>query len=408
MSTSYNLNFPDNQLTPFLKIRTYDDGKMIHTYNKKLLSGEHPNNMTMYRSVITNPDGKIISFSPPKMLHRDIFFENQHTSSYEITPFIEGTMVNMFYDDANNQWEMATKSVVYGNNKPDKNGPTFREMIDDINHYCNIQQMLDFIQSQIFQAFPDIQHTKLSFSFVMTTPLNPMVTFASSLPTLTLIDIYSIDGTTVTPLNNFAKTIFANCYPEQFNGVIHFIHQMAIHLPNCTSTYAYDKFTNLVASIQPSRSQIVGYVIKNVETDERTKWFTNFYLTCCKLRGNFSQHVDRCISLWKNDLMHEYFHYFPDMYTSLNHYCGCLHEIALQLLDLYKLVNITHEITLRDCDPLYKHHIYHLHGIYLARRIYKRTRIELIDVYNYLKTLQIDVLRELIYLIETQQEMEYT
>ena len=66
----------------------------------------------LYRSVIKNSLGKVVSFAPPKSvpLTRE-FYKEGNVYAEE---FIDGTMINMFWDD--DDWQIATKNQVGGYN----------------------------------------------------------------------------------------------------------------------------------------------------------------------------------------------------------------------------------------------------------------------------------------------------
>jgi len=73
-----------------------------------------------YRSIITSKrTGKLLCMSPIQSLEKEDFVADvtktgQKISDLEITEMIEGTMINLFYDDEAGHWEIATKSGVGG------------------------------------------------------------------------------------------------------------------------------------------------------------------------------------------------------------------------------------------------------------------------------------------------------
>jgi len=87
----------------------------------------------LLRSIVVNDEGRIVAFSPPKSLaitkEREEHFNNNNimspisgdddqmtnTNEWCAEEFVEGTMINLFYSEKGNAWEIATKSTVGGN-----------------------------------------------------------------------------------------------------------------------------------------------------------------------------------------------------------------------------------------------------------------------------------------------------
>ena len=74
----------------------------------------------------------MVTFSPPKS-HNLTHFVRNNVDFNQLTTqeFVEGTMINLFYD--NNEWELATKGTVGGNSAffKDDEKITFRRMFLD-------------------------------------------------------------------------------------------------------------------------------------------------------------------------------------------------------------------------------------------------------------------------------------
>ena len=67
------------------------------------------------RSVILK-NNKVVVYSPAKSLTYEMF-ENKYIDPTQnrVEDFIDGTMINVFYDNNNECWEIATKSTIGGN-----------------------------------------------------------------------------------------------------------------------------------------------------------------------------------------------------------------------------------------------------------------------------------------------------
>jgi hypothetical protein len=87
----------------------------IIRYNKSYLSDDLIRTSGLFRSVILNNDGKIISFAPPKSLRPDNFIKLHEDEMKQCIAerYIEGTMINLFYDG---EWEMTDEGLVIKGN----------------------------------------------------------------------------------------------------------------------------------------------------------------------------------------------------------------------------------------------------------------------------------------------------
>ena len=104
---SYNFNCVDYEIIKYNKDRL-----------KFYLENDFSNFLKLkdYRSIIFR-NNKLLVFSPPKSVDYE-YFENKYKNLDDcwLEDFIDGTMINLFYDTTNNCWEIATKSNIGGNN----------------------------------------------------------------------------------------------------------------------------------------------------------------------------------------------------------------------------------------------------------------------------------------------------
>jgi hypothetical protein len=87
----------------------------ILKYDKEWLSKELIPSVGMLRSVIFKDDGKVVSFAPPKSLPVEnlmIQTDSNSDMGYVAETFVEGTMINVFYETETNSWEIATRKIV--------------------------------------------------------------------------------------------------------------------------------------------------------------------------------------------------------------------------------------------------------------------------------------------------------
>jgi hypothetical protein len=171
----------------------------------------------LFRSVVINDAGDIVSFSPPKTITFNgaedtpvLDADEVRLSQFVVEEFVEGTMINLFYNpnitagsgseaNAAAGWEVSTKGVVGGaivvpgSNKRNQRPPpatdeyaattTFRSIFLDA---C-LKNGIDFNNLD----------TKYSYSLVLQHPENPLITHLKT-PRVYLIAMYAIDNTTLT------------------------------------------------------------------------------------------------------------------------------------------------------------------------------------------------------------------
>ena len=71
------------------------------------------NEIRQYRMVILSyPENKLLSYSPPKLMGYNTFVEQYPTitSNIQISEYIRGVMINLFYDNRCNMWRLMTTS----------------------------------------------------------------------------------------------------------------------------------------------------------------------------------------------------------------------------------------------------------------------------------------------------------
>ena len=102
-----------------IKTKTYSKSNVSYTilnYDKEVLCDDDINN-GYYRSIIaSSPENKLLAFSPQKSLKNEMFIEKYPniTETIFMNEIIEGTMVNLFFDERIGQWEISTRGAVGG------------------------------------------------------------------------------------------------------------------------------------------------------------------------------------------------------------------------------------------------------------------------------------------------------
>ena len=231
----------------------------ILKYDKQWLNKENNKSVGLLRSVIFDDEGNLVCFSPPKSLDVSSLVIDKN-ENVQAEKFVEGTMINVFYNKKTESWEMATKSSVGGEScffmqDGFKIEDTFKYMFDEV---CN---SIDF----------DINSLKKDYcySFVMQHPKNRIVKIISTMK-LYLVEVYEIQGlkVNIVPFSNL-----------DINKKIIIPDKISI---NNSNDFNHCKET--LASMN-TNYQVVGVVLKN-KHGERFKIRNPNYEHVKKLRGN--------------------------------------------------------------------------------------------------------------------------
>ena len=108
-------------------------------YKKQKLNNNNVKTLGLLRSVIT--DGtNILCMAPPKSVYFDKFTSENNITDCFFEEFIEGTMINAFWDHTIGDWNIATKSNIGAKCKYNvTSDKTFRYMFLDAMNYCGLE-----------------------------------------------------------------------------------------------------------------------------------------------------------------------------------------------------------------------------------------------------------------------------
>lgn len=356
LSTLNNLNqdkeyYKNNNLTNKFYVYNKETFNIIK-YIKNKITDENCSNLGMFRSVILK-NNELKVFSPPKSINIYKFIKNNNFDDLIVDEFIEGTMINMFWNE--NKWEIATKSSVGGNVsffKLDKTifarkENTFRYMFEDIiKYYDKNLDISNFIDSNN-KNLDNKEIKSCVFSFVMQHPSNRIVVPFDE-PKIYLVAIYKIDNFSVTRIN--ISNEFKNKLPD-------FIKYPKI----------YNNFNNmneLIHKFECCDYKTVGVMITNKNTFERTKIRNKNYENVKLLRGNQPKLQYRYLMLRQTKQIKEYLNYYPEQQHYFDKFKNQVHQFTKQLYDEYVNCFIARNVLFKECKYNLKLHISELHNIY--------------------------------------------
>tara|TARA_A100001015_G_C14995974_1_gene716214 strand:- start:332 stop:1567 length:1236 start_codon:yes stop_codon:yes gene_type:complete len=333
----------------------------ILKYIRSLLNVDNYHDIGLLRSIVLK-DNKIICFSPVKSLNYEYFISYYNANTCIAEEYVEGTMINLFYDYELNNWQISTKSSVGGNVKFLKNQKNFSDLFNDICNELNID--LNYFSRDY------------CYSFVMQHPDNQFV-MSISVKKLYLIAIYQIDS-----INYIVKEIPKTEYSN-------------LNLPNNLSypfAHYFDSYENLLnyyASVN-TPINIMGIVIKNVNGD-RTKIRNPNYNYVKNLKGNNTKLQYHYLELYKNNKINEYLQYFPNKIQEFNCYKKILYDYTETLYLNYISCFIKKEKLLHEFPFQYKNHMYLLHQEYIKNKSENSDSKFFINkkfIINYIKNLE--------------------
>lgn len=344
----------------------------ILQYNKTYICFDDTEN-GMYRSVVfSDPEKKILSFSPIKSIPSYVFIDRYPVINDEIVikEHIEGVMINLFYDNRISRWKIATKGAIggnYGFAKPTDKNETFYDMfLESLS--ANKDETLNEIE--IIKILP----IKFSYTFILQHP-NNVINKPVKIPHCYLIAVYSINSNE-NEVEYIPCTVYENwSIFNDINGVIEFPKQ-----------YYTDKYESIIKT-----DYGINFVITNISTGEHCK-VTSFYKELFKK----IIHIDSSIQyqyfcMRRIGKIKEYIKMFPkhkkaffDIQDDYQYFVSTIYELYCNCY-IYKSTNIN------DIEPKYFTHIYKIHhSIYIAsisnkkinkkpQKIYRKTVLKYFD-----------------------------
>lgn len=348
----------------FLSVKNYKN-KNLFNYNKEIIISQGYNiysDIGICRSVITNNENKILMISPGKSMKYN-YFINKYPNINDIIleQFIEGTMINVFWDPECESWEYSTKTNI-GGNTTFFNEKTFRVLFEEVVEYSK----LDLIQLD----------KNICYSFVFQHPENRIVSKFNNL-NLYLIEAYKIINESIEILDTreLLKT-------EAFNNT-------KVVCPIIYDNYeSYEELYNFYTD-QSLNYEIMGIVIRDKHTNIRTKIRNPCYEMVRRLRGNNPKLQFHYYSLLKENMIHLFLTYYPEYKYDFFSFERKDNIFIKTLYNNYVSCYIKKEKQLNEYPKNYKTHMYKLHQIYKDFLQCKKSSMDIITVKKY--TIKLDI-----------------
>jgi hypothetical protein len=352
------------------------NGLYLIKYNKSALNDNNIHTLGLHRSVITDGE-KILSFAPPKSVNYNQFIVDNIYNYCNITEFIDGTMINVFYNTSNinengenePKWELATRSNIGANCRFNLNSnKTFREMFYEACVPCGTP-ISDFFNKL---------NINYSYSFVLQHPENRIVHKIGK-PLIYLTNIYESKDKCV---NDKHLLYLSDNYKEQ-----HYISDHIKYPRNIKDMYpnvSNWEYINLLCSGEQTGYELQGFVITN-DRNERTKIRNIDYEKIKRLRGNSPKLQFQFLELYKNNEVHKYLYYFPENINDIKEYKRVFYRWTEKFYHLYIDCFIEKKKQLKDCPFEYKPLLYYLHKHYLEELKPYNKKVNFTYIKEYIK-----------------------
>jgi len=362
-----------------------DKNYKIIKYNKKELPKTMYSTHGLIRSVVVNASNKIVSFSPPKCISYEEFFEKNpiYNENIIVEELVEGTMIQLFWDSYECKWEIATKSSIGGNNTNTFTKMTFRDMFFDA-----LKEMKLILN--------DFNHN-YCYSFVLQHPKNQIV-FDIVKPQLYLLYVYHITSVCnmveeihvevhhlFEPLVNKNKPSILpkECkikYPKQFDLKE---HKQKVY------DQLYDYFYTNSHDINMNYS-IMGLVIYNSLTGERCKIRNPYYEHLHNIHGRQSKLLYKYLIAKSQNTVKQFIRFYQDdleIKNKVDSFKTKIQSFTNILLIHYIDCFINKTKPLTSYPPEYKSHMYNLHNMYLQELKPNKRNVNLIETVYYVNNL---------------------
>ena len=333
----------------------------VFRYDKNFLSNDLIPTYGLLRSVIANNKNEIVCFAPPKSMPADIFIRvypnpnpnqtqesdvNVNVNSIIAEEFIEGTMINVFWDSSigiNGAWEVATRSAVGAEVSfyKTKTSKTFKQMF------------LEAVKENGLVL--DVLNKNLCYSFVLQHPENRIVVPFKT-PQLYLVAVYEIrciegsyqvanlDMDVVKAYGAWDQTSIK--FPQIYTG---------------WSTYS-DLIEKYASSNSPY--DILGVVIKSKATQDRCKIRNPIYEEVRNLRGNQPKVQYQYLQLRNSGRLPSFLKYYPEYKKEFSATRERLHFFTDSLFQNYISCYIKKEKPLAEFPGHFRPHMFKIHEMY--------------------------------------------
>ncbi len=274
----------------------------ISNYDKDYICFDESDEITQCRSVVySHPEHFLLSYSPGSSITNSRFIEqfDDTWSDIYVNEYIEGLMINLFYDYRYNKWEIATKGAVGGEygffskNIP-KQTPKKTILSMFMDAFCTEGNKL--LEIEALTYFPK----QYSYSFVIRHPQN-LIIYPIEFASLYLVAVYDINRkdkcATYIPPNIFQSWAFLQNTPILFATRLYVLEYNDLH--------------KHLSALDDTTKTTAGYVATHLETGKRSVFYHPTYTSMLKLFKLDPHFIYHYLCLQRMDLVKEYVQAVP-------------------------------------------------------------------------------------------------
>lgn len=334
---------------------------ILMKYDKKALNIENEKTLGLLRSIITKND-KLVCFAPQKAVNFNKFIESNEFNDCDITEFIPGTMINVFYDansDDDSKWQICTRSNI---------GAKCRFNLDSQKTFRDM-----FLEAAVNS---DLTWDKLDkeccYSFVLEHPENTNLSCVKD-ARITLTHVYKISDNNIQDITEDVEI------------------ENIIKPRNIKNLYPHiDDWLELIDLCSDSENllQQAGFIIKN-KNNQRTKILNISFLSAKSLNGNSQKLQYNYYKLRNTNKIYEYLKHFPQHKKQFDEFQEQLYSWTEQLYGFYVSCFIEKNIRLKDAPFEFKPILYELQSTYLNELRPNNRKVTFNYLTKYVKTIPI-------------------
>lgn len=320
----------------------------IYKYNQPVSSSS----FYKYRSII-GMGSNIVCFSPPKSMTYSEFCDTHSAKQIVSEEFVEGTMVNVFWDGAD--WKRATKSKMDALCFFFDTNGVFNRLFEETLKSVNLDL--------------NVLNKSYCYSFVMQHPGNRLVTAFTEIK-LYLISAYYIENssvdTKVTVVDAIQKDPVWESTRVQFPAVLDW---------------------DLKTPIVDMPYTMMGVSFKDIVSGDRCKLRNPAFEYVRHLRGNQPKLSYRYLELRKMGKVVDFLKFYPEHSAQFRYYQTNLHKYTNTLYNLYVNIFIKKNIQLDTVDPKFQISLKRLHYHYRETLVPQKKYVTLQTVIEYVNEL---------------------
>jgi hypothetical protein len=305
-------------------------------------------NERIYRCAITTAEEneKLLCIAPSKSLDKYEYFSHFENSAFKVEDTIEGTMINLFWDERINSWEISTKKSIGGNYF------YFRNQYQTEGQFSEQKSFKQMFLDAFDQKVTELNELSLlnyldktcCYTFVLQHPLNHIVLNITT-PAVYLVHMYKFEGD-----QNYKYISDCGEMKNEFlNAGVKFPRCYDIDTIGSTKEQLENTYEH-ITNISETASDTPGFMITELNGGFRTVIYNLKYHKLKVLRGNNPNLFYHYLELRKSYEVGVFLNNFPQYGHLFVQFQNNFYSFVSRIYRLYVDLHITKKITLTDID----------------------------------------------------------